>query len=562
MTKSFTTVKVRGQASCAIQLYLTIELRQTSRDGATSMYQGKCSGTVSCFALSKTTLKIVEGEVSFFSKNPLDADSSLMVYDLEVESIEGTRYSFHGEKCIDSTIAFSISKTWTATTSVHFTIIRANSTKLGSGVAHISLSNFCRQMRTFKATTPLNITTIIALLSFFLFFAQSIMVFFLRPFTKAQFPMQQSDISKKWKKMPSTTTKIKAQDGVELTLEIFSPSNTESEPLPTTRPPPILFLPGVTGPGAPYHLFALPFTECNMATYFTRRGHCCYALTPRWGNMDGNVAARSTVYDCRLDVAAALAYITSTEQRRPYVVAHCQGSVALGIGLLDGTIAAGSMLGVTANSVFINEVFSYWNALKGRTTALIRLYEVLAGNWFPVATSNTSPLFQRLLDILLRFYPVRHRRDICTSSTCHRCSFGFGLLWNHENLDKALHDNIHTFFAGTHTNLLRHVVRMGTAGQCLDDKLRPLMAPKNIDRLRGLPILFISGTDNEVFDPETTLRDYEMLRRHFGEENYRRFLPQGYGHLDPILGLNADQDVYWRIFEHLKRCHQRVEGAF
>lgn len=83
------------------------------------------------------------------------------------------------------------------------------------------------------------------------------------------------------------------------------------------------------------------------------------------------------------------------------------------------------------------------------------------------------------------------------------------------------------------------------------------MTAKNLENLRGLPILFISGTDNEVFDPETTLRDYEMLRRRFGEGMYRRFLAEGYGHLDPIVGKNADRDVYWRILGHLQWCEKR-----
>jgi len=102
---------------------------------------------------------------------------------------------------------------------------------------------------------------------------------------------------------------------------------------------------------------------------------------------------------------------------------------------------------------------------------------------------------------------------------------------------------------------------MGTHGKCLDNRLRPLLNAKNLQRLKGVPILFVSGTDNEVFNPETTLRDYELLRRTFGEAMYRRFLPEGYGHLDPIMGKNAVDDVYWRIFDHLHWCVQAQRSA-
>jgi hypothetical protein len=297
-----------------------------------------------------------------------------------------------------------------------------------------------------------------------------------------------------------------------------------------------------------------------MIDYFTQRGHRCYALTPRWG-CDPIVAQEATIFDCRLDVAAAVKYIRDKEPQKPYVIAHCQGSVALCMGLLDGTIASCDLLGVTANSVFMNQIFAFWNSLKGRTTLLIRLYEFLAGNYFPIMSNAGSVLFQRLLDILLRFYPVGHPRDLCTSTACHRTSFAFGLLWNHENLSVALHDNIHQFFAGTHTKLMKHVVGMGTQGICMDNDWRSLVIEGNLQRLEGLPILFISGTDNQVFDPKSTLKDYGLLRRRFGERLYRRFLAEGYGHLDPIVGKSAAEDVYWRVFAHLKWCIENDDSV-
>ncbi|KAJ5334175.1 CAZyme family AA3 [Penicillium brevicompactum] len=151
-------------------------------------------------------------------------------------------------------------------------------------------------------------------------------------------------------------------------------------------------------------------------------------------------------------------------------------------------------------------------------------------------------------------YPVGHLRDICTSTACRRTSFVFGLLWNHDNLDRELHDSVHTFFGGTHTRLMKQVVNMGTKGVCVNDDGHSLLTEQNIDRLQGLPILFISGTENQVFDPESTLKDYELLRRRFGEKYYRRFLAEGYGHLDPVVGKDAATDVYWRIFAHLSWC--------
>jgi hypothetical protein len=163
-----------------------------------------------------------------------------------------------------------------------------------------------------------------------------------------------------------------------------------------------------------------------VVDYFTSRGHRCYALNPQWASP--SVAETCVVYNCRLDFAAAFKYIRNNELRKPYSIGHCQGSVALAMGLLDGTISASDILGITANSVFMNQVFAYWNGVKGSTTLFVRFYELLAGNFFPMLSRANDTPIQRLLDAVLRFYPVRRRRDLRASTACRRTSFGFGLV--------------------------------------------------------------------------------------------------------------------------------------
>ncbi|KOS39234.1 hypothetical protein ACN38_g9926 [Penicillium nordicum] len=507
-------------------------------------------------------LKIVDGTVDFFTPLEDNAESSAISYHLKLLSVEGIQYHFEGHKLIDSNIAFSARKTWQATTTVNVNITRLDGTNVGAGALHISLLDFKNQMRTFRPTKVFQISLILTLMWFLFSFVYHISLFFFRPFVHMRFPQIPTNVTGS-KQPPSTSCNITTSDGVQVRLDTYDPLPIQKagEPGPNSNLPPVMLLPGVTGVGAMHNLFALPFLRCNMVEYLTQRGHRCYALTPRWGSHP-TVAQKSTVFDCRLDVAAAIAYIRDRERQKPYVVAHCQGSVALCMGLLDGTIQSSQLLGVTANSVFMNQVFGYWNSLKGITPLLIQLYELLAGNYFPIVTSVKSVLFQRLLDTLLRFYPVGHSKDLCTSTACHRTSFAFGLLWNHENLDMGLHDNIHQFFAGTHTKLMKQVVRCGTRGVCLDNDSCPLLTADNLQRLQGLPILFISGTENQVFSPESTLKDYELLRRKFGERLYRRFLAEGYGHLDPIMGKRAAEDVYWRIFAHLGWCTKDERYGF
>lgn len=567
----FTVAEALGKsASSEMRMFLTVEICRKQGTSTTTYiichrltipgpenrgYEGICTGTVSCCALSAETMRVTEGKVRFFVQAETTAEATTITYSLHLLSLEGIIFHVEGHKVIDSAASLSPREMWKATTTVYLRIAREDLMKVGKGVLHISWPSFRQQMKTFCATEPLELRVLFALLIFLVYFGLQLSMFFFRPFVSMRKPGNYLHHTLAAKQGPLTQFDVRAKDGITVLLQVY-------EPLPVTdqgyinenlRNPPILFLPGVTGVGARHSIFALPFQRCNMVEYFTARGCRCYVLTPRWG-CDNSIAADCTVYDCRLDVAAALQHISSQEEQKPYVVAHCQGSVALAMGLLDGTIDSTQLLGVTANSVFINQRFAYWNSWKAATPLLIRLYERVAGNLFPIGTSHSNRLVQRVLDVVLRFYPVRRRRDICTSTLCRRTSFAFGLCWNHTNLDTSIHENIGQFFAGTHTKILEHITCMGTRGGCLDNQLNPLITPENLRRLQGLPVLFITGTANEVFEPESTLRDYEMLRRRFGEHLYRRFQAEGYGHLDTIVGKSAAEDVYWKVADHLRWC--------
>lgn len=484
------------------------------------------------------------------------AEALAISYHLKLLSVEGTTYCLEGRKFINSKIALSPRKTWKAATLVNVSITRPDGTTVGTGAVHISLWDFPRQMQSFRTTQTFHFGLVLTLMAFLISFIYCIGRFFFYRMGPLRYPGTLRGLPRSYadpRKPSSASYDVRATDNVHSHIDVYEPASENKKVEDKPSPPPILLLPGVTGVGTRHNLFALPYLRCNMVEYFTERGHRCYVLTPRWG-CDPIHAQRSTVFDCRLDVAAAITSLRERESQKPYVIAHCQGAVALSMGILDGVIDSSQILGVTANAVFMNQVFGYWNSLKGRTTLLIRLYKFLAGDYFPISSITDSQFIQGLLDLLLRLYPVGHPRDICHSTACRRTSFVFGLLWNHENLDRGIHENIHQFFTGTYTKLMEQVVRMGARGVCLSNDCGPLLTNQSLKRLQGLPILFISGTENQVFDPESTLKDYELLRRRFGEKYYRRFLAEGYGHLDPIVGKDAATDVYWKVFNHLQWC--------
>ncbi|KAL3490041.1 hypothetical protein BJX62DRAFT_238495 [Aspergillus germanicus] len=551
------TYLVMGHDSNEIALSLRDDQPHLQAGGPGPKYKGACTGTVTCRALSQRTMRVVSGELEFFVHGDDVVDATRLVYRLHLLSVEGRLHKIKGYKAIDSSAAWSVSRMWRATTTVNVRVVTDEEGAIGAGVVRVAPCSFVRQIRSFRQTKELTIATTLPLLMFLLYFAAQISVFFFHPLIPR---LTRTDAGTPYAaKRPATCVHtLKASDGIEVSIEVHDPVSLSENTSGPTRCP-ILFLPGILGVRPEHSIFSLPYQRCNMIEYFTTRGHRCYILSPRW-SCDKRVVTECTVFDARLDIAAAVQHISLHESKKPYVIAHCQGSVALSMALLDGAIESNQLLGVTANSVFMNQVFGYWNSVKAYSPVLIRLYEWLDGRYFPIAPSGGKSFFHYTLDGLLNFYPISKRRDRCRSAACHRTSFSSGLLWNHENLNRDTHDNVDQFFAGTPTRLLEHVTRMGTHGGCLDNELRPLITETNLARLKGLPILFVSGADNEVFDSETTLRDYELLRRRFGERMYRRFLVEGYGHLDPIVGKAADEDVYWRLLEHAGWCLEHTKS--
>ena len=78
------------------------------------------------------------------------------------------------------------------------------------------------------------------------------------------------------------------------------------------------------------------------------------------------------------------------------------------MGLLDGTIDAESIKGITASNVFMNPKFARLNMLKAKLPIpFAGVYEKLVGSWFSCISSPEDTAVQRVLNQVLRFYPRR-----------------------------------------------------------------------------------------------------------------------------------------------------------
>ncbi|OJD33687.1 glucose-methanol-choline oxidoreductase [Diplodia corticola] len=528
------------------------------------------TGTLSCRALSKDPL-LVRGRVEFFSADKSVSEGSNLVYSLTLQSTDGMAYHMHGKKDLTPEMAFSVTSTWRATTVLRTTITNTDGLLAGKGILRIPWRNFTSELKTLQSTLPngnnlLDRASTVA--DFVGNFAQNTASFYLGPLGKLQLSPPKADIipdgSLPPKPAPISTIQLTAADGVPSTLRTWAATTA-----PPTQKHHILMIPGAS---VSHEIFALPTVPTNAVDYLTARGHAVSVLSHRFAATP--VSARGgTCHEARLDVLAALQHLRAEQQqqgqqkRTIYVVAHCMGAVATAIGLLDGTIPAAWLAGLTCTQVFAHLVFGKWNALKAGSPWLPEAYAGVAGSqWFPMTAEEEDReeeagraggkegrvVVQRLIDQALRFYPVERRAEVCRSAVCHRFSLTYGRCWEHANLNKETHDGLANVLGGVHMRMLRQTMAMGRAGRVLDGEGKDTVATdEGLERLRGLPILFVSGGANVVFDPESTFITYDVLRRRFGPDLYQRRVVQGYGHLDTWMGKNSVRDVFPVIGDHI-----------
>ncbi|KAF8242796.1 FAD/NAD(P)-binding domain-containing protein [Wilcoxina mikolae CBS 423.85] len=531
------------------RFFLSVDTYSTKNLVTRSDHASIATGTFTCSALSKDPFMVLRGEVQFFSQDLSTPDTKNLMYKFDIVGTDGQLFHFNGYKIIDSNMAFSPSKTWKATTTLYVTITRPDKSVVGRGILHISVKNFGDELKGFGANgAPGTLIRLGSIKRFLSFFSLQTAGYFFSPLRALRYPTPAAAATTSGllpKVSPTSVITLTAQDQVQSTLHCWTPLQHNPDL------PPILFVPGAS---VDERIFALPTIETNAIEFFLGKGYRLYVITHRVGKSE---AAKKgyTTYDARLDIKAAMEYVRNkANQEKMYCIVHCAGSVAFSMGLLDGTIPASWVKGMTASQVFFNPKFATVNMLKARSPVrLPSVYKRLAGDWFDCVSSTNDALVQRLTDQLLRFYPVGGKDEICNSTTCHRSELVFGRLWSHKKLNSATHDYLSNMVGGVSMKTLENLMYAGTHDTVMDNDGNSLVTESNLTRLRGLPILFIHGMNNAVYTPESTEISLATLRDTFGPQKYveRQIFP-GYGHLDCWMGKDAYKDIYPRVLDHIE----------
>jgi cholesterol oxidase len=307
----------------------------------------------------------------------------------------------------------------------------------------------------------------------------------------------------------------------------------------------------IHGSGVSSRIFSTDLIATNLVEYLCAAGYDVWLVDLRVSIEMPSVLVPTTVDKvAREDIPAAVAKVRElTGAPNIQVLGHCLGGLALSMSLLSG------LEGV--RSAVISQVSAH--PVPGtleRIKCGLHIPDIMQhlGVLDLTAYTRREKWPHNLLDEALRLYPLNHAQG-CGNPICHRATFLYGLLYEHEQLNETLHANLQELLGVHDVEVFKHLAAMVRAGKVVDAAghdvyLSGANGMKGLEGMR-LPIGFIHGEKNETYLPKSTLLTYDMLVEHFPEQPYERHLIPGYGHIDCIFGKNAAADVYPVIGRYL-----------
>ncbi|PKK80660.1 FAD/NAD(P)-binding domain-containing protein [Rhizophagus irregularis] len=508
------------------------------------------TGTVSCRALSPDPLLVTNGKFRLFIPRTDHVDSNQMMYDLNLSATDGTKYRLKGYKLIKNG---TFSEQVTSTTTLYVTIYHLDDLDnideeeeadirkvVGRGILRIKPSDLLKQLTTLKATGETSESRFKAMITFKNFFVTTILKHIFVRFLPLEYS-QTFSVAKTfyYKSRPKKEMwEIIAEDDVKSLLHRYQGG----------RKGPILF---VHGAAMSHEMWTTNLIKNNIVDYLLEHGYDIFLIDNRLSTANIASKEQQTLDDIRLDQAAATKKIREiTGVEKIGIIAHCVGSIATFMGLLDRKIEGVGCL--IASQVAMHPSAGFWNRVKMRLNILPFTRFVLRQSLFDARTSPETNLTNKILDQLLRFYPVS-KGQICRNALCHRTSFCYGTLYQHENINQQIHDYQDEFDGIVNLTTMQHLAKVSKKELLLNYQGQNVyVTQENIRNRLNFPICFIHGDKNVVFDIKSTKKSYDALRLVNGADNYVYNEINNYGHLDVWWGTNANEDVFPKVLNHLE----------
>jgi len=223
------------------------------------------------------------------------------------------------------------------------------------------------------------------------------------------------------------------------------------------------------------------------------------------------------------------------------VLAHCLSSPALMLSLLRGYSDPAHIKAFVASQVGVHLLM---NRVHRTRVGMFADKVLPAGRMVHQARdARREGVWDLAIGLVAAIWPKSYS---CDNSACHRQSATYGDIVFHPKINDETHALMGDLVPQVSSGFLKDVAPNSRAYDMLSEEDR-----RHLGRL-DLPLLLISGSENQMFVPEATERTWRLLHGALGE-NIEREVFDGFGHLDFYLSGQAREPIWGRLARFLDR---------
>lgn len=499
-------------------------------------HKARMLGTVIAPALSAESLTVSDGLFKLFEEYPEEVGTRRMWYRMKLHAQEGPDYYFVGYKSVHDDRGLD---TWSDTSTLYITVYEDDqSAVVGKGVLKIRPTDFARQMTTTKIPNASGMIERLKYKARFGKFFGGVLFDTYGGIFSGQNYFDPEASPRKRRPLRVSAPEVhpfQTEDGVSLLLTRYQGGSKG----------PVILSHGL---GVSSRIFSMDTIDTNLLEYLFAHDYDVWLLDYR---ASIELPAAQTQFSgddiARYDYPAAVETVRKlTAANDVQMVVHCFGSTTWTLSMLGGWLDG--VRSAVCSQVSTHMKVPFLTKLK---TGLHfpEMLEKLGVESLTAYTAEDAKWTDKFFDDMLRLFPIE-AEERCDNPVCHRITFLYGNLYEHDQLNEPTHENLHEMFGVANITCFEHLAVMSRKGVVVDLEGEDVYLP-HLDRM-AIPITFISGEENACFLPVSTERTYKALSEANGEHLYKRHVIPRYGHIDCIYGKNAAKDVYPFILQQLE----------
>ncbi|KIG19471.1 Choline dehydrogenase [Enhygromyxa salina] len=519
---------------------LTEDLDATLRDPGKRMI---LDGVVEAPWLSPRPLQVSEGQFALLSSDPDHLDTTNMIYTMQLTANDGRRWAFRGVKYVHDDRGPDL---WGDTTTLLVDLTELPNAdgqthaqpQLSRGLLRIEAADFAKQLTTMEVTgTKDAIERLRAKTRFGRFFAGKLFDTYADVFARPSVfdPTAPPRERRPLRTGPPEVHYFFTSDEVQLCLTRYRGGG---------KGPVIL----AHGLGVSSRIFTVDTIDTNLVEYLYAHGYDVWLLDYR-ASIELAASAQQASADvmAQIDFPQAVAKVQRvTGAPSVQMVVHCFGSTVFFMSMLSGALT-GVRAAVASQTAAHIEAAGLVRLKSG--LHLPKALDALGVQSLTAYTDSDARWFEKLYDKALELYPLQ-AEERCASATCHRITFMYSLLYEHDQLNVATHETLHELFGVASVSAFEQLASMVRARRIVDAEGRDVYFehPENL----AIPLRIIHGAENACYLPTGTKKTVAWLREHNNPDLYSHVVIPDFGHIDCIFGERAVTEVYPSILAHLE----------